>query len=304
MKVLQMDRLAGEATGVERSTKKRKWLAAQDTDLERSDESSRVVKNPRISAATPRRVVSTAGYLSPTKSQLLRTPGTQRNIPSRPPLRGPSPSVRNGRTTSTQARPCSPLKTSATPQSSRRPPSSATFNPAISNSVPSYPRRDPNSLKQKGKFTGQPHYFGGVGELPDVREETEYEGGNGGTALGLRRINSITVRRQPPSIDLYSKLNPTAVRTPPDRQRPRQERAGPIHPPDPTTTGPPLARQPFPAQVQVTVPTVDGFFLEFNPLLVSPGTLNELEGITEDAKKQAREEMVRLVKEAVSKWTI
>lgn len=45
MKVLQMDRLAEEATGVERSTKKRKWLAAQDTDLERSDESSRAVKN-------------------------------------------------------------------------------------------------------------------------------------------------------------------------------------------------------------------------------------------------------------------
>jgi len=77
-----------------------------------------------------------------------------------------------------------------------------------------------------------------------------------------------------------------------------------MHALDPATTGPLPARQLFPAQVQVTVPTVDGFFLEFNPLLVSPGTLNQLEGITEDAKKQAREEMVRLVKEAVSKWTI
>lgn len=46
MKVLQMDRLAeGGAVGVERSTKKRKWLAAQDTDPERSDESSRAAKN-------------------------------------------------------------------------------------------------------------------------------------------------------------------------------------------------------------------------------------------------------------------
>lgn len=267
-------------------------------------------------------MVSTAGYLSPTKSQLLRTPGLvrpillfeyhtdltlslqQRNILSRPPLRGPSPGVRNGRITNTQARPSSPSKISATPQSSRRPPSSATFNPAISNSVPSYPKRDANTLKQKGKFTGQPHYFGSAGELPGVREETECEGDNGGTALGLRRINSITVRRQPSSIDLYSKPNSTTIRTPPYEQRPRQQRDGPIHPPDQTTTGPSLARQPFPAQVQVTVPTVDGFFLEFNPLLVSPGTLNDLEGITEDAKKQAREEMVRLVKEAVSKWTI
>jgi hypothetical protein len=45
MKALQMDRLAEGAAGVERSTKKRKWLAAQDTDPERSDETSRAVKN-------------------------------------------------------------------------------------------------------------------------------------------------------------------------------------------------------------------------------------------------------------------
>lgn len=45
MKALQMDRLADGAVGVERSTKKRKWLAAQDIDLEKSDESSRAVKN-------------------------------------------------------------------------------------------------------------------------------------------------------------------------------------------------------------------------------------------------------------------
>jgi len=51
MKVLQMDRLAEGAAGVERSTKKRKWLAAQDTDQERSDESSRAVKNRKCKYA-------------------------------------------------------------------------------------------------------------------------------------------------------------------------------------------------------------------------------------------------------------
>jgi len=45
MKVLQMDRLAEGATGVERSTKKRKWLASQDIDPERNDEPSRAAKN-------------------------------------------------------------------------------------------------------------------------------------------------------------------------------------------------------------------------------------------------------------------
>jgi hypothetical protein len=224
---------------------------------------------------------------------------------SRPPPRGPSPNVRNGRITNTQARPPSPSKTSATPQSSRRPPSSATFNPAILNGVPLYPKHDVNSFKQKGKLAGQTNYFGNNGELPDVREETEYEGSNnGGAGSALRRVNSITVRRQPSSVDYRLRSNLPAFHIPPPGQSSCPEDLGPIRPLESTTTGPLPTRQPFPAQVQVTVPTVDGFFLEFNPLLVSPGALNGLEGITEDAKKQAREEMVRLVKEAVNKWTI
>ena len=223
---------------------------------------------------------------------------------SRPPPRGPSPNVRNGRIVNAQTRPPS-SKTSTTPQSSRRPPSSATFNPAISNGVPPYPKHDVNSLKQKGKLAGQAHYFGNNGELPGVREEVEYEGSNGGGAgPALRRANSITVRRQPSSVDFHFRPNPPAIHTPPPGQHTRPEDPGPTHPPDLATTGPLPARQLFPAQVQVTVPTVDGFFLEFNPLLVSPGALDGLEGITEDAKKQAREEMVRLVREAVNKWTI
>lgn len=224
---------------------------------------------------------------------------------SRPPPKGLSPNTRNGRIASTKTRPSSPSKIPATPQSSRRPPSLATFSPAISNGVPSYPKHDINSLKQKGKLAGQTYSFGNNSELPGVREETECEENNsGGAGHALRRVNSITVRRQPSSVDFRFRQNPPAVRTPPPGQHSRLEHLEPAHPIDSTTTGPPSTRQPFPAQVQVTVPTVDGFFLEFNPLLVSPGALNELEGITEDAKKQAREEMVRLVKEAVSKWTI
>jgi len=119
----------------------------------------------------------------------------------------------------------------------------------------------------------------------------------------MRRVNSITVRRQPSSIDFHSRPNPTAALAPPDEHS-SLEHLAPARPLVPPATGLLPTRQPFPAQVQVTVPTLDGFFLEFNPLLVSPSALNELEGITEDAKKQAREEMVRLVKEAASKWSI
>lgn len=51
MKVLQMDRLAEGAAGVERSTKKRKWFATQDVEPERSNESSRAIKNRKCKYA-------------------------------------------------------------------------------------------------------------------------------------------------------------------------------------------------------------------------------------------------------------
>jgi len=55
---------------------------------------------------------------------------------------------------------------------------------------------------------------------------------------------------------------------------------------------------------RVAMPTRDGHLLEFDPLLTSPGTLDRLEGITDSAKKQAKEDMSRLVKTAVAKWNI
>jgi hypothetical protein len=54
----------------------------------------------------------------------------------------------------------------------------------------------------------------------------------------------------------------------------------------------------------VTIPTKDGHLLEFDPLQTSPGTLDALEGISDSAKKQAREEMARLVQAAVNMWKI
>jgi len=54
----------------------------------------------------------------------------------------------------------------------------------------------------------------------------------------------------------------------------------------------------------ITLSTKDGHILEFDPLQTSPGELDALEGITDSAKKQAREEMGRLVEAAVDKWKI
>jgi hypothetical protein len=54
----------------------------------------------------------------------------------------------------------------------------------------------------------------------------------------------------------------------------------------------------------VTVPLADGQLLEFDPLQASPGALDALEGITDSAKKHARDEMVKLVEAAVQRWKI
>jgi hypothetical protein len=55
---------------------------------------------------------------------------------------------------------------------------------------------------------------------------------------------------------------------------------------------------------RVAFPTRDGHLLEFDPLLTSPGALDKLEGITDSAKKQAKEDMSKLVHAAVAKWTV
>jgi len=55
---------------------------------------------------------------------------------------------------------------------------------------------------------------------------------------------------------------------------------------------------------RVAVPTRDGHLLEFNPLLTSPAALDKLEGITDSAKKQAKEDMSKLVQAAVAKWNV
>ena len=55
---------------------------------------------------------------------------------------------------------------------------------------------------------------------------------------------------------------------------------------------------------RVAFPTRDGHLLEFDPLLTSPGALDKLEGITDSAKKQAKEDMSKLVQAAVAKWTV
>ena len=52
------------------------------------------------------------------------------------------------------------------------------------------------------------------------------------------------------------------------------------------------------------MPTTSGEVLELDPLQASPGAVDALEGISDSAKKMAKEEMVRFVTEAVARWKV
>jgi hypothetical protein len=79
-------------------------------------------------------------------------------------------------------------------------------------------------------------------------------------------------------------------------------------PPTPKPATPALPPSSLPssssARALVAISTSDGHVLEFDPLQTSPRAIDALVGITDSAKKQAREEMGRLVQAAVSKWSI
>ena len=54
----------------------------------------------------------------------------------------------------------------------------------------------------------------------------------------------------------------------------------------------------------VSVPTIDGHLLEFDPLRTAPEEIDALQGISESAKKQAKEDMMHLIQAAVQRWNI
>lgn len=54
----------------------------------------------------------------------------------------------------------------------------------------------------------------------------------------------------------------------------------------------------------VSVPTIDGHLLEFDPLRTAPEEIDALQGISDNAKKQAKEDMMHMIQAAVQRWNI
>jgi hypothetical protein len=92
-------------------------------------------------------------------------------------------------------------------------------------------------------------------------------------------------------------------------QAPAQSQSQPMYshsqPTEPPTAAPrPLAHTRSQSTLPITLATKDGYQLLFDALQTSPGEIDALEGISDSAKKQAREEMRMLVRAAVDKWTV
>lgn len=230
----------------------------------------------------------------------------------------------------------------ATPNQRTRPPSSTTFNPTLPSKAPTYPtlrapRHDESMLSVNGSPLANPYALGlGWFAGEEIEEETRLQGKgkekqtDNQPSRTLRRVNSIVIRHDP-FVNLPSSSSPstrpqpqtngtfsqTHSRTNSQTQNPAphsathsrsnsrtqllssSDAAPPPNPPVPLASVPSSS-----ASALVSIPTKDGHLLEFDPLSTSPRALDKLVGITDSAKKQAKEEMTRLVKEAVRKWVI
>lgn len=85
----------------------------------------------------------------------------------------------------------------------------------------------------------------------------------------------------------------------------QQTSTQPTQPNTPSQT-PSLLPSPLPLSFAalVAVPTADGHWLEFDPFQTSPREIDALEDISDDAKTQAKEDMRRLVVQAMERWKI
>ena len=289
----------------------------------------------RTMTATPKKPVAGPSNTSRTAA-VNRTPGAFRTTTTRPSVPKPSPAPQRPN----KPPPFVPTRTSPTkqPYPRTRPPSSATFNPTmLPAKAPTYPtlrapRRDESMLSVNGSPLANPYALGlGWFTGEDIEEAESHLQGKGKgkqtdaqASKTLRRVNSIVIRRDP-SVSLASSSSSSSQSQHQTNGTLSQAHSRENSQTQPTArsrsssrTQPPsydVASQPsnnIPAALApsgsasalVSIPTKDGHLLEFDPLTTSPRALDKLLGITDSAKKQAKEEMARLVKEAVRKWVI
>ncbi|KAF9077547.1 hypothetical protein BDP27DRAFT_1208375 [Rhodocollybia butyracea] len=315
----QKEKLAGDGLGeIDKTERKRKWMAIQETT--ESEESFRNSKSARItSSVSPKKKAGTS--TGPGTAQRARLLANNERVSSRSGLDripgSPSPlKTKLPFSTSTRT-PTSPSKLPLHKpgQPRTRVPSSSTFNPVLPAKTPSYPR---NTYHQQTTSTTvrlprKDEQMISVNGSPLANPFWVNDSGSSAPQQTLKRTQSnISIRRDPsfisglpPRGDSQNSFYPDTSSKPHSRNNSDATLAE-------STTGPygGFVKSSFETpyaptkKYTVSISTKDGHILEFDPLQTSPGALDGLEGITDSAKKQAREEIGQLVKATVDKWKI
>ncbi|KZT19526.1 hypothetical protein NEOLEDRAFT_1245788 [Neolentinus lepideus HHB14362 ss-1] len=322
MIAMQGEKANAEMDEIAKSVRKRKWDmdvdGAEGSKHGQDPDSFRMHKNARLGFATPSKKAGTSngpGTAQRLKTQMARTPNASR-FKSFAPSPSPSKTTRFATATTTipngplpRSRPASPSKSVAFGSSTPRVPSSSIFNPSMPPKTPVYPpaprwpRKGEHLLSVNGSPLANP-LWNGMNGHDKMEGPSNRPGFNG---RGHKRVNSITILK-----NLSSRAGPSHSRTNSQAEKPisSSKPSSSSHNRTHTRTdsasstsdhAPPT---PAPARAFVSVPIRDGRVLQFDPLEASPTMLDELEGITESAKKQARDDMAKLVKAALDKWKL
>ncbi|PAV17339.1 Nbl1 borealin amino-terminal [Pyrrhoderma noxium] len=284
---LQRDKQGGEPT-LDPALRKRKWKDSEEPieDLEnrRASKTARFVSPVKMNAA---KIL---------KARLNKTPATTRTSRHAHP-----PSATPSKFTKPSLRFLSPTKASSSKTTSRVP-SSSTFNPAIPKTpaYPRAPRKNENLLSVNGSPVSYPSNFedalndGGEEERPTLRKQK---------SIVIRKNPSFNFARDKDSSDPSTQPSKLGLQT----QRSRSPtRVGHSSSGSGSSASSVPSVESFVSKPSalIRVPTKDGLILEFDPMLSTPDELDSLEGITDDAKRQAREDMTLLVQETLARWKL
>lgn len=187
---------------------------------------------------------------------------------------------------------------------SSRPPSSNIFDPRLPKTpaYPRAPRRNESLLSINGSPLANPFDFTAI---PETIVEDDGE-----RPLRSIRSQSIFIRRDPSlAVPRSQDYNNHQSRPPSQASSVMNRSRSPsraAHSSSGSSSSIPsvesfASNQP---SAFMRVPTKDGLLLEFDPLLTAPEELDALEGITDSAKKQVKEDMTKLVQAALARWKI
>ncbi|KAH7340682.1 hypothetical protein B0J17DRAFT_330014 [Rhizoctonia solani] len=322
---------------------KRKWQGTQSTEVTAASdkEGSRAPKAVAPPSSAVRRTVPT-GSRTPSTNRTLHS--TAIPTPSRPrlnatPLRKAPALSRTGTVPASPFRggPSgahpghNPIRSVSQPViPTTKPPTSATFAPTMPPSAPAYPRR-PRQGEQMLSVNGSP-LANPLDPDYDAANDDQLELEDGkvarlpkpklnhlskqGSSIRVRPNNSrsatsLAIRH--PSASSTSTLVsydiPSSTSSTLNSHSGSQQSAKQL-PSAPSTSQLQLDVPRTPSRIRrtasalVILPTTSGEVLELDPLVASPGAVDALEGISDSAKKMAKEEMVRFVTEAVAKWNV